>query len=265
MSLHGVTSVCQDVEPVVVTGDNATNKQKKKRQTRQQTDYVDYMDMFMQPSSTLVDMPTDDEMPTATAGPIGDMASDDWLDLELAAILDADARERDMLRTLVTEGEALDSGSDGDGGDGDEGIDVDNGHGGNRAAPPSTSSSSSAAPPTHPPKPSPDQLHELMVELAIHPRSPGANPLRLCNSLDNHELGVVHTIWGRTLKATCKIHAKCTLMVNLGWYADNSLAWADVMRWVADAKEASCPEHRSHAQQIVERAPARTARGCKTS
>ena len=71
-----------------------------------------------------------------------------------------------------------------------------------------------------------------------------------CSSTDAW-VCVIHKVWGRTLKVTCKQHADCTLMVEPWWYPDAEL---ECYRWASIGKMSPRTEHQIDRVRVLAKA-----------
>jgi hypothetical protein len=77
-------------------------------------------------------------------------------------------------------------------------------------------------------------------------------PLRFVDSHTHVEVGRVHFMWGKTLKATCKCtdHPGCTMLVNVAWFSSLQVAKAFVAKWLAQGRTCNGRQHSISASDL---------------
>ena len=65
-------------------------------------------------------------------------------------------------------------------------------------------------------------------------------------------LAKIYNMWGgATLKAVCKVHKQCHVMVQLSWFADKLTADAALHRWIGSSRELDESRHWAAARTLV--------------
>ena len=67
-------------------------------------------------------------------------------------------------------------------------------------------------------------------------------------------LGRVHSLWGKTLKATCKQHRGCRLMMQKAWLGDQASTLTSLYRWLASGRSCNENLHWAEAKRIADSA-----------
>ena len=93
-----------------------------------------------------------------------------------------------------------------------------------------------------------ETLQSFMARVQLKHFPAVAFPRSISCSSSGAPLGRVHVMWGKTFKATCKMHAKCSLMLEKHWFPDPELV---VYRWFAMGKFATAAEHAQEGAKIV--------------
>jgi hypothetical protein len=91
----------------------------------------------------------------------------------------------------------------------------------------------------------PEDLSMFMGRMQMGHSSGLSFPRDVFCTATNVFLGRIHTMWGRTYKATCKRHSNCSLMLETKWFAgsgDRALHLV-LYRWLCLGKYATAAEH----------------------
>ena len=94
-------------------------------------------------------------------------------------------------------------------------------------------------------------LPQLMARLGIA-RVPPTSEYPRNLVFNGAPLGRARKIWGRALKMACRVHPRCTLMVEPAWFGDSALeAEKTVYRWVSQAHDCAENEHYLSSKKIA--------------
>jgi hypothetical protein len=93
-----------------------------------------------------------------------------------------------------------------------------------------------------------DELEALLAALSIR-RSNITFPLEVFLGTTARPIGKIHSMWGTTLKCTCKVHPNCSVMVLKSWFG--GLAEHRLYTWVASAVTSTENEHWQAAQRLT--------------
>lgn len=102
-----------------------------------------------------------------------------------------------------------------------------------------------------------ESLAETLLRLRLQRRSIGF-PHDIDSTADNAAgaspklLGRMYFVWGRTYKTVCKLHPRCWLMVNQGWFVTTEQAQRVSYEWIARAADTTEQQHYTEACRTVE-------------
>ena len=74
-------------------------------------------------------------------------------------------------------------------------------------------------------------------------------------------LGRVHSMSGKTLKATCKQHPGCHLMMQKAWLGDEASTLTSLYRWLASGRSCNENRHWAEAKRIADSARGKKQKG----